>query len=326
MGVKPNVPVQGEAQSPRPFSCLPPQLSFGIMAEALNGFETSSESAVHGGEDNNASWEQYLERRTLLLQFLRSDLSLHNLQHHWNNVELLKKCYFYLEVEPKHVNVRDQNDVLHCIDILQVIDPIRLERVKKVGKKQTEIQLFLLTELLEQLKRGWEELSCYVETWDMITFLSRWDLIVQRVSQLSMSMKNLRSLQEPGKLYIKHRLVSHAGLRGTRLSNIRLSLYTKRPLIFDRKESVAHKDWAELKWFTENQESHVEECELHVKLLTNGSQTEVGYGRLQQVTSNTCIVQNLQPGSSYEFTIRRLHTLTLVFVRWHDSITLKTQE
>ncbi|KAM6340177.1 fibronectin type III domain-containing protein 11 [Alca torda] len=296
------------------------------MAEALNGFETSSESAAHGGEDNNASWEQYLERRTLLLQFLHSDLSLHNLQHHWNNVELLKKCYFYLEIEPKHVNMRDQNDVLHCIDTLRLIDPIRLERVKKVGKKQTEIQLFLLTELLEQLKRGREELSCYVETWDMITFLSRWHWIVQRVSQLSTSMKNLHSLQVPGKLYVKHRLVSHAGLRGTELSNIRLSLHTKRPLIFDRKESVAHKDWAELKWFTENQESHVEECELHVKLLTNGSQTEVGYGRLQQVTSNTCIVQNLQPGSSYEFTIRRPHTLTLVFGRWHDSITLKTQE
>ncbi|KAM6378683.1 fibronectin type III domain-containing protein 11 [Pluvialis apricaria] len=295
------------------------------MAATLNEFETSSESTAHGGDDDNARQERYLESRNLVLQFLHSDLSLPNLQHHQNKVELLKKCSFYLEIEPKQVNMRDQNHVTHSTDILQVIDLFQLERMKKVGKTQTEIQLFLLTELLEQLERGREELSRYVETCDMITFLSSWDLIMQRMSKLSKSMKNLLSLQVPGKLYVKHRLVSHAGLRGTGLSNIRLSLSTKRPLIFDRKESFAHKDWAKLKWFTENQESHPEECELHIQLLTNGSQAEPSRSR-QQVTSDTCVVHNLQPGTSYEFTIGRVHTQTFVFSRWHDSITLKTKE
>ncbi|XP_074013668.1 fibronectin type III domain-containing protein 11 [Numenius arquata] len=293
------------------------------MAETRNEFETSLESAGHSREDND-SWEQYLERRNLVLHFLHSDLSLCNLQHHRNNAELLQKCYFYLEIEPKHMNVRDQNHVVHCTDILQLIDPIRLERMRKVGKNQTEIQLVLLTELLEQLEQGREELSCFVETWDVTTFLSRWDLILQRLSELSQSVKNLHSLQVPGKLYVKHRLVLYAGLRGAGLPDVRVSLYTKRPLFFDRNESVAYKDWAKLKWYTEDQESQLEECELLTKLLTNGSQP--GYSRLQQVTSNTCVVQNLQPGSSYEFTIRRAHTATLVFAKWHDSITLKTKE
>ncbi|KFQ81928.1 Uncharacterized protein C20orf195, partial [Phaethon lepturus] len=300
--------------------------SFGIMAVILNEFETNSESTVHREEQqDNTSWERYLERRNLVLQFLHSNLNLHHLQHHQNKVELLKKSYFYLEIEPKHINVRDQNHVMHRADILQLIDPYQFQRMKKVGKKQTEIQLTLLTELLEELERGREELSCYVETCDTVTFLSQWDFIMQRLSKLSEFMETLLSLQVPGKLYIKHRLVSHADLRGARLPSIRLSLCTKMPLIFDRKESFAHKDWAKLKWFTENQESHLEQCELHLKLLTNGSQTEAGYSRIQEVTSNTCVVQDLQPGRSYEFTIRRSGTHTLVFGNWHDSITLKTK-
>ncbi|NXF53869.1 FND11 protein, partial [Oceanites oceanicus] len=304
---------------------LTQQLNFGIMTMILNEFETSSQSTAQSEEQDNDSWERYSERRSLVLQFLHSNLSPHCLQYHRSKVELLKKCYFYLEIEPKHVNVRDQNHVIHRTDIWQRIDPCQFQRMKKVGKNQTEIQLSLLTELLEQLERGREELNCYVETCDMVTFLSSWDLIMQRLSKLMEFMETLLSLQVPGKLYVKHRLMSHADLRGTRIPNIRLFLCTKTPLIFNRNESFAHKDWAKLKWFTENQESHLEQCELHCKLLTNRSQTEVGYGRIQQITSNTCVVQDLQPGRSYEFTIRRPETHTLVWEKWHDSIILKTK-
>ncbi|NXL05971.1 FND11 protein, partial [Mesembrinibis cayennensis] len=305
---------------------LPQHLSFGIMAMILNEFETSLGSTAHSGEQqDSASWERYLERRSFVLQFLHSDLSLQRLQHLCSKVELLKKSYFYLEIEPKYMNVRDQNHVMHCTDILQLIDPCQFQRMKKVGKNQTEIQLSLLTELLEQLERGRKELSFYVETCDVVTFLSCWDLVTQKLSKLSEYLETLLSMQVPGKLYVKHRLVSHADLRGTRLPSIQLSLCTKMPLIFDRKESFAHKNWAKLKWFTDNQESHLEQCELCFTLLTNGSQTEVGYGRVQEVTSNTCIVQGLQPGRSYEFTIRRSDTHMLVFKKWHDSIILKTK-
>ncbi|KFP37455.1 Uncharacterized protein C20orf195, partial [Chlamydotis macqueenii] len=299
--------------------------SFTIMAVIFNGFETSSESAVNSGERDNASLEQYLEGKRHVQQFLHSHLSPQQLQYHQRNVELLKKCYFYLEIEPKHMNMRDRNHVTLRTDIFQLVDSYQFQRMKKVGKTQTEIQLTLLTELLEQLLQGREELSCYVETYDMITFLSQWDLIMQRLSKLSEFAETFLSLQVPGKLYIKHHLVSHADLRGSRLPNITLSLRAKMPLIFDRNESFAHQNWAKLKWFTENQESHLEHCDLYIKLLTNRSQAEMGHSRIQEVASNTCVVQNLLPDRSYEFTIRRSDTPTLVFGRWHDSITLTTK-
>ncbi|KAM6120824.1 LOW QUALITY PROTEIN: fibronectin type III domain-containing protein 11 [Phoenicopterus ruber ruber] len=97
---------------------------------------------------------------------------------------------------------------MHRTDILQIIDLCQFQRMKVVVKNQAEIQLMLLTELLEQLERGREELSCYVETCDM-DFLSR----------------------------------------GTRLPSIKLLSAQKMPLIFDRNESFACKDWVKLKWF-----------------------------------------------------------------------------
>ncbi|KFZ60422.1 Uncharacterized protein C20orf195, partial [Podiceps cristatus] len=300
--------------------------SFGIMAVIFNECETSMASTAHSEEQQDrAVWERYLERKNLVLQFLHSNLNLHHLQHYHSEVELLKKCYFYLNVEPKHVTARDQNHVMHRTDILQIIDFCQFQRMKVVGKNQVEIQLTLLTELLDQLERGRQELSCYVETCDVVTFLSQWDFIVQKMSKLSEFRETFLSLQVPGKLYVKHRLVSHATTRGARLPNIKLSLSTKMPLIFDRQESFADKDWAKLKWFTENQESHLERCELHFKLLTDESQVEAGYGRSQEVTSNMCVIQGLQPGRSYEFTIKRSNTYTLVFGKWSDSITLKTK-
>ncbi|NXI63095.1 FND11 protein, partial [Anseranas semipalmata] len=269
-------------------------------------------------------WKMYMERRSLVLQFLQSDLSLHLLDHHQKKVELLKKCYYYIEVLPAQVILRDQNHMMVHTDILQIIDPWRFQRMKKVGRTQTEIQLLLLTDLLEQLQQGREELTCYVDKCDMVTFLSKWDSIMQRLSDLSKLMNTFLSMQVPGKLHVKHRLVSHADVKGTRVPNVKLFLTTKMPVMFDRKESVAHKNWANLKWFTENQESPFEQYELHFRLLKHGTQMEVGQSGIMAVISNTCVVQGLLPDRSYEFTIRRAETYTLVYETWRDTITLKT--
>uniref|UniRef100_A0A8C3C9R6 Fibronectin type III domain containing 11 n=1 Tax=Cairina moschata TaxID=8855 RepID=A0A8C3C9R6_CAIMO len=275
-------------------------------------------------EQDNAILNMYIERKSLILQFLQSNLSPQLLEHHLKKVELLKKCYYYIEVMPSRIILRDQNHVLISTDIFQIIDPWRLQRMKKVARTQTEIQLVLLTDLLEQLQRGREELVCYVETSNVITFLSKWDSAMQKLSDLSELMNKVLSLQVPGKLHAKHRLVSHADIKGTRIPNIKLFLSTKMPVVFDRKESVAHKNWAHLKWFTENQESPLEQYELHFRLLKHGTQTELGQRGIVAISSNTCVVCDLLPDRSYEFTIRRAETYTLVYETWHDTIILTT--
>ncbi|NXC46159.1 FND11 protein, partial [Penelope pileata] len=270
-------------------------------------------------------WAMYLERRNLILQFLQSDLSLHLLEQYQKRVELLSKCYYYIEVLPTYMILRDENLLVIPTSIFQVIDPWRFQRAKNLGRTQTELQLQLLTELLEQLQGGRGELVGYVEACDMVTFLSKWDTITQRVTDLSKMMNDFLSLQVPRRLYTKHRLVSCADVRSNKIPDIQLFLSTKMPVMFDRKESVAHKNWAYLKWFTENQESPLEQYELHFQLLRHGTQTELGHRGLVAGVSNTCVVQGLLPGQLYKFTIRRAETYTLVYEPWHDSITLKTK-
>nr|XP_009943848.1 PREDICTED: uncharacterized protein C20orf195 homolog [Opisthocomus hoazin] len=296
------------------------------MDTSRNGPENGSERAAQSEEQpGNASLERYSKRRSLVMRFLQSELSPCRLQHYQSKAELLKKCGFYLQIEPRYLHMREQNQVITRTDILQMVDRCQLQRMKKVAKNQCEIQLSLLTELLEQLQRGREELSRHLETCDMVTFLSSWDFTMQKLLQLIEFLKILPSLQVPGKLHIKHCLMLQADLHRARLPNIRLSLHTKPPVIFDRKESFAYKERARLQWFPETQESHLERYDLQVKLVTSGSPTEMGYGRLQTVTSNMCIVQGLQPDRCYEFTIRRSTTETLVLEKWQDSITLKTR-
>ncbi|XP_069728199.1 fibronectin type III domain-containing protein 11 [Phaenicophaeus curvirostris] len=294
------------------------------MAGISDESHTSLEIAVPSKGHDDASQQMYMEKRNFVLQILQTTMSPHHIQHYRNKFEVFKKCYFYVDIEPRHVHARDQNHVMHCTDIMQLIDPYQLLKIKKKAKNQIEIEMLLIAELLEQLEQGREELRRYIMTCDMITFLAQWPLISKRLHQLSKFMATLVSLDMPGKLHIKHHLLLHADLRGTRLPRFRVSLRVKMPLIFDRKGSFACKNSAKLKWFDKNQEPHLKPYELHFKLLTSEIHREMGYSRIQEATSTSCVVQGLLPGRSYEFRIGRPDTQTFILVKWHDSITLTT--
>ncbi|XP_065610585.1 fibronectin type III domain-containing protein 11 [Cyrtonyx montezumae] len=300
------------------------QASFGIMNVDLNEYGTSLESAVCSTEGQEIC-KRYYERRNLLLQYLQSDLSLHVLKKHQKNVELLKKSYYYLEVQPSFLILRDENFLAIPTNIFQVIDQWKFQKVKKLGRSLAKIQMQLLTHLFEQLQQGREELISYVENYDVVTFLSKWDSILQRMSDLSETMKSLLSLQMKKQLYTKHHLVSCEDVRSGKIPDIRLFFCAKVPVTFDQKESFVHKNMAHLKWVTEIQESPLEQYELHFKLLKH--ETQVGFAHCGFVTcsTTTCIIHNLLPNQSYEFMIRRVETFTLVYEPWHDTIVLMTE-
>ncbi|KGL76776.1 Uncharacterized protein C20orf195, partial [Tinamus guttatus] len=297
--------------------------SFGIMDAYLKDFGTRLENALRScGALSDSTWKLYLDRRSSLLTFLHTNLSLHFLRRHHKRVELLKQSSFYIEILPKHLALGDQSHPMHPINLFQQVDPWRFQRMKKVGATQTKIQLLLLEDLLEQLERGREELLCYLKTYDVVTFLSQWDQIKQRVSDLSKMIDSFLGALVPGKLHLKHRLVPDA--RAPKIPRIRLVLSTKMPVVFDRKESVAHEDRATLKWFSTSQQAQQEQYELSFRLLEHGMQERGHCGNLT-ITSNMCEIQNLLRGRAYEFTVRRAETYALVYEQWHDSITLKTE-
>ncbi|XP_012885814.1 PREDICTED: uncharacterized protein C20orf195 homolog [Dipodomys ordii] len=268
------------------------------------------------------AWRTYMARRNVLREFLTTDLSPHLLKRHHARMQLLKKCSYYIEILPKHLALGDQNPLLLPSAMVQLIDPWKFQRMKKVGTAQTKIQLLLLGHLLEQLDRGHAELDALLESPDPRPFLAGWGLVEQQLADLSAVMDNFLAMMVPGRLHIKHRLVSDIG--ATKIPHIRLMLSTKMPVMFDRKESVAHQDWVSLRWFVTVQPAAPEQFELRFKLLEPRTQQECAQCGLVPVAACTFDVHNLLPNRTYKFTIKRAESYTLVYEPWRDSLTLQT--
>lgn len=299
-------------------------MNIGMIDVYLNKTATSLQTVTYSGEEQESkAWNMYVERKNMVLEFLHSELTLHLLRRHHKRIELLRKCSYYIKILPKHLALGDQNHLMLPTTMFQLIDPWRFQRMKKVGTIQTKIQLLLLSELLEQLERGREELVHFLETYDMMTFLSRWDIVRQRLSDLSEQMDNFMAMMVPGRLHVKHRLVSEVGV--TKIPRIKLVLITKMPVMFDRKESVAHEDWVSLKWFVSTSQPQLEQYELHFKLLQPRLPHEKLQCGIMAVAADTCDIHSLLCDRLYRFTVKRAETYTLVYEQWHDSITLKTK-
>ncbi|XP_078006022.1 LOW QUALITY PROTEIN: fibronectin type III domain-containing protein 11 [Phascolarctos cinereus] len=305
----------------------PEKMSFGAMDLGLNRMKLGSPQSLQSLEEEQQpeteAWRTYTDRRNILREFLTSDLSPHLLKRHHARMELLKKCSYYIEILPKHLALGDQNPLMLPSTMFQLIDPWKFQRMKKVGTAQTKIQLLLLSDLLEQLDRGRAKLVALLESHDTLPFLSCWDTVEQRLADLSAVMDNFLAMMVPGRLHIKHRLVSDIG--ATKIPHIRLMLSTKMPVMFDRKESVAHHDWASLRWFVTIQPAVPEQFELRFKLLEPRSQQERVQCGVIPVATCTFDIRNLLPSRTYKFTVKRVESYTLVYEPWRDSLTLKTK-
>ncbi|XP_007462335.1 PREDICTED: uncharacterized protein C20orf195 homolog [Lipotes vexillifer] len=268
------------------------------------------------------TWRTYAEHRDALHKFLTVDLSPQLLKRHHAHVELLRKCSYYIEILPKYLALGDQNPRVPP-STFQFIEPQKFQRMKKAGATQAKIQLLLLEELLEQLGRGRSELDALLESPDPRPFLEGWGLVEQRLADLSAVLDSFLATMVPGRLHIKHRLVSD--INTTKIPNIQVMLSTKTPVIFDRKESVAHHDWVSLRWFVTLQPAVPEQFELRYKLLDPETQQECVQYSIIPVAAYAFDVQNLLPNRSYKFTIKRVEGYTLVYEPWLDSLTLQTR-
>ncbi|XP_030770349.1 fibronectin type III domain-containing protein 11 [Rhinopithecus roxellana] len=269
------------------------------------------------------AWRTYTERRNALREFLTSDLSPHLLKRHHARMQLLRKCSYYIEVLPKHLALGDQNPLVLPSAVCQLIDPRKFQRMKKVGTAQTKIQLLLLGDLLEQLDHGRAELDALLQSPDPRPFLADWALVERRLADVSAVMDSFLTMMVPGRLHVKHRLVSDVS--AAKIPHIWLMLSTKMPVMFDRKESAAHQDWARLHWFVTIQPAASEQYELRFRLLDPRTQQECAQCGVIPVAACTFDVRNLLPNRSYKFTIKRVETSTLVYEPWRDSLTLQTK-
>ncbi|XP_038605967.1 fibronectin type III domain-containing protein 11 [Tachyglossus aculeatus] len=274
-------------------------------------------------EPDNVTWRTYMERRSSLREFLNSSLSPHLLKRHRARLELLKKCSYYIEILPKHLAPGDQSPLTLPNAMFQLIDPRKFQRMKKVGTAQTQIQLLLLGELLEQLELGRAKLARLLESPDTLPFLARWEAVERRVADLTAAMDSFLATVVPGRLHVKHRLVADVG--AAKIPHVRLMLSAKMPVLFDRQASVAHDSWASLRWFVGVQPAGPERFELRFGLLEPRSQQERSQGGAVPVAACSFEVRDLLPDRAYRFTVTRAESYTLVYEPWRDSLTLRTR-
>ncbi|XP_058892552.1 fibronectin type III domain-containing protein 11 [Kogia breviceps] len=268
------------------------------------------------------TWRTYAERRNALREFLTSALSPQLLRRHQAHMELLKKCSYYIEILPRHLALGDQDPQL-LPSTFQFINPKKFQRMKKVGTAQTKIQLVLLGELLEQLHHGRSELDALLQSPDPRPFLAGWGLVEQRLADLSAVMDSFVATMVPGRLHIKHRLVSDLG--ATKIPPIQLTLSAKMPVTFDRRQSVAHQDRVSLRCFATLPPAAPERCELRYELLDPQTRQECTQRGVIPVATCAFDVRNLLPNRSYKFTIKRVEGYMLVYEPWLDSLTLQTR-
>ncbi|XP_075032710.1 fibronectin type III domain-containing protein 11 isoform X2 [Mixophyes fleayi] len=272
-------------------------------------------------EQEDEGWRFAIKRKNTVLEFLKKEMNESLLRRYQTRVEVLRKCSFYIEILPRHLAVGDQNNFLLPITMFQLIDPWKFHRMKEIGTSQTKIQLLLLEEFLDQLHTGRVELIEMVQSYHITSFLTKWDYISQRLTQMTSLLDKFVSMLVPGRLYMKHHLISHIGCNN--IPTILLVLRTKTPVMFDRKECEAHEDWVSLKWNTLGQQTQTDKYEICFK------KVETTQDSVQSVTisinTNSSEIHNLLRDQMYEFSIRRAETHTLVYEAWHDVMTLKTQ-
>ncbi|XP_063281983.1 fibronectin type III domain-containing protein 11-like [Pelobates fuscus] len=275
-----------------------------------------------GEEPVDETWQTAQERKNLVVGFLSNELSESSIKRHQTKVDLLHKRAFYIEIFPYLLPVGDQNHLLMPISVLQHIDPLRFRRVKELGNSQAKILLILLTEYLEQLQKGRSFLLEVMKSYDLNSYLSKWEEVTEKLTELTSLLDSFLSLQTPCRLHVKHLLVPHYG--PTKIPSVQVILKSKAPVVFDRFESVAYENWAFLKWHALTKQSTAEKYELCFKLLEKRTQQERAHTALISVTTNFFEIHQLLPDRFYEFSVHWAKTPTLVYEAWHDSITLRT--
>ncbi|XP_018411886.1 PREDICTED: uncharacterized protein C20orf195 homolog [Nanorana parkeri] len=257
-----------------------------------------------------------------IAEFLNKNLNKDALKSFEARVEILRKSSFFITIQPKKILLSQQN-TMHYVNIFQVVDPQRFQRMKTIGTNQTKIQLFILQEYLEQLKNCQRELVELVQSKNGEFSLAIQKDPVQYLSELSELLNNFKNMLTPGPLHLKHQLIPHVPVR--QIPPLRLILKTKGPVTFDRKVATAFDNWAFLSWHVCGQRHLTDSYELCFQQL-NVPSNEVAHSGIHIISSNTFKIYNLLPEKLYEFSIRRTEAFNLVYDEWRDVITLSTGE
>lgn len=206
--------------------------------------------------------------------------------------------------------------------LLALIDPWKLQRMKKLANSLVKLQLMLLHELYNQIATGREELEAVINQYVPASADSSYQQALQeKIQQIPQTLKVFHGMLSPGQLRMKHQLIPNAKNLGP--PQISLSIAVKMPVVFDSCKSCITSNGVELHWVIVDQvpQESKQQFEIYFKFLHLTAEEE---GHFEKVSSSCYTLQlhNLIPDRGYQFSVKRVDASNLVYSQWIDTMDL----
>lgn len=242
----------------------------------------------------------------------------------------MQRSSYYLEIHREDLlpMTNQQQPTLHLSDsmVWSLIDQRRLQQAMTLANTQVKLLLALLGMLYQEITRGCQELEAFVNKYNQGLVDSGMAALAQQQLQKTYQYVNdfeSRMTRNLGPLDLQNHLIPNTG--SFPIPQLSAMLGIKLPVIFDRFKSCATSNAVHLCWEVTGEQSKEpnQPFEIHVKSL-HPTIAEHGQFTTSACQSYDIQVNNLIPDRYYQFSVKRVDAVNLVYGLWMDAIILKT--
>ncbi|XP_060714743.1 fibronectin type III domain-containing protein 11-like [Tachysurus vachellii] len=265
-----------------------------------------------------------LSMQSSIMDLLSTRLSPEQLQANYHKLDLHKKSSFSIRLLQLDTSQPDNQQYVPNSSLMNFIDMSRFQRVKKDGSSQVKLQLELLDVLHKELIQGLQELEYILAQKGGVFHQLSGAEVHEKIRSLQEAAENFDAVMIPGKLCVKHKLIPEP--ESSSLPQFQLVLEAKKPVLFNREKSQAFCDSVVLHWYIAEQEQYNpnERFKVCYRATDRTKMTNPRVLRYVSCSRFSVTINNLMPECSYEFSVKRLDNIWLVYMDWNDTIILRT--
>ncbi|CAK6966083.1 fibronectin type III domain-containing protein 11-like [Scomber scombrus] len=280
-----------------------------------------------GTQEVSSQNDALLDLRNQITHLFCTRLNANSITVLQEKLRLMQRSSYYLEVQHDLPPTEEQQQTLNLSDstVLSLIDHWRLEGALTLANTQVKLLLSLLGMLYEEIIRSCRELEVFIIKCNQGLLDS--DMAVSMQEKLRQTHQYLddfesRMTRNLGPLDLPNQLIMNTGQHP--MAKLSASLAIKMPVVFDRCKSHVTSYTAHLFWEVATQQS--EELGQEFEILIKSLHPTADQGEFIKTTCQSYCIQfsNLTPDSYYQFSVKRVDVLNLVYELWTDTIILKT--
>ncbi|XP_018523066.1 fibronectin type III domain-containing protein 11 [Lates calcarifer] len=283
-----------------------------------------------GAQEVRTQMDTVSDIRDQIVQLLYTRLSNNSVKVMQEELQLMQRSSYYLEIQRNDlVPTGDQQEHISQLSdgtVWSLIDQQKLQSAVTMANTQVKLLLTLLGLLYQEIIRGCQDLQDLIVKYDQGLVDSDTTATMQQKLQQTHQYVNdfKRTMtQNLCPLDLQTQLIPNTG--NFPVPRLSASLALKIPVVFDRFESYVTSNSVYLCWGVKGEQSKDpnQQFEIHVKSL-HPNMDEHGQLSKSICQSYDTQVTNLISDRYYQFSVKRVDTVNLVYGMWIDTIILKT--